>query len=306
MGHPCPVAGGWDHQRRQFAKPPSGLFDQWNQRQQHCLQTRPVGNTTSLTMKLLTMNIEQIYFMNMKQLLPFFVSLFTLALPASNVFAQGANNVGAGFADQMQSVESLYQSGQSAAFIAKIKELAKSALDAPEKYPPAAPAKILDVLTEKMTNSADADLPSTGEQLVLNIIQSDRAMTQQSQDSARSVASFLGAIRSERIPNFVELPVSANVAPPDDVPGGFAGMDPNAISDPAAKGKYLEALKSNERNNSTNKRQAQLEKIDRRISGRALDYIDKVVKKLNVPSSEVDKWVASGKFNELEKARIAH
>jgi hypothetical protein len=251
------------------------------------------------------MDIKQIHFMNIKLLIGFFVLPFSLVLPFSSVFALGTNDLGGIFADQMQGIESLYQSGQYEVFCTKIKEVAKSAFDEPEKYPAAAPVRILDMLTEKITNSACVQLPSIGGQLVLNIIQSDRDMTLQSQDLARSVASFLGAIRSERIQNFVELPVSANVAPPDGIPG-FAGMDPNAISDPGAKAKYLEAISSNARNDSINRRQAQLEKVDHRTSGRVLDYIGKVVKKFNVPSSDVDEWVALGKFNEIEKAGIAH
>ena len=238
------------------------------------------------------------------RLLAFLVLPLALALPFSSALAMGTNDVPGAFAEQMQDIESLNQSGQSDTFATKIKELAKSAFHEPEKYPSDAPAKILDLLTDNMTNSASGELPSIGEQLVLNIIQSDRNMTLQSQDDARSVASFLGAIRSERIPNFVPLPVVANVAPPDNVPG-FAGMDPNAISDPGAKEKYLEAISSNERNNSINRRQAQLEKVDRLISGRVLDYVCKVAKKFNVPPSEVDQWAALGKFNENEKARIA-
>lgn len=250
------------------------------------------------------MDIKQIQFMNIKLRIAFFFLPFALGLPAASVFALGTNDVGGIFADQMQGMESLYHSGQYEAFSTKIKEVAKSAVMEPEKYPLAAPMRILDMLTEKITNRACVELPLIGEQLVLNIIQSDRDMTLQSQDFARSLAAFLGAIRSERIPNFVRLPVSANIAPPDDVPG-FAGMDPNAISDPVAKEKYLEALRSNERNNSTNKRQAHLEQVDRRISRHVLDYVGKVVKKFNMPSSEVEKWAAAGKLNENERARMA-
>lgn len=242
--------------------------------------------------------------MNIKPLLAFFVLPLSLVLPASSVLALGTNDVGDNFAGQMQGIESLYNSGQYEMFCTKIKEAAQSAIDEPEKYPLAASVRILDMLTEKMTNSACVELPLIGQQLVLNTIQSDTEMTLQSQDFARSIASFLGAIRSERIQNFVELPVSANVAPPGGAPG-FAGMDPNAISDPGAKEKYLEALSSNSRNNSINRRQSQLAKVDRRISGHVLDYVGKVVKKFNVPSSDVDKWVALGKFNEIERAGIA-
>jgi hypothetical protein len=249
------------------------------------------------------MNLKPIHFMKIKRLLPYLVLPFAWILPAASVVALGTNEVEATFAAQMQSLESLYDSRQYDVFCANIKAAAKAALDEPGQYPADASVRILDSLSAKITNSTCAELPSIGEQLALNIIQSDRDLALHSQDAARSLASFLGAIRSERIPNFVALPVSANVAPPEGVPG-FAGMDPNAISDPGAKAKYLEALKANERNHSINQRQAQLGQVDRFISRQVLSYVGKVVKKWNVPSSEVDQWVTSGKLNESERARI--
>jgi len=241
--------------------------------------------------------------MKIKRLLPYLILPFAWILPAASVVALDTNESDATFAAQMQGLQSLYDRGQYEVFCTNIKAAAKAAVDEPQKYPADASVRLLDSLSEKITNSTCAELPAIGEQLALNIIQSDRELTLQSQEAARSLTSFLGAIRSERIPNFVALPVSANVAPPDGVPG-FAGMDPNAISDPGAKQKYLEALTSNERNNSINQRQAQLEQVDRFISRHVLNYVGKVVKKWNVPSSEVGQWVASGKLNESERAGL--
>ncbi len=78
------------------------------------------------------------------------------------------------------------------------------------------------------------------------------------------LASYVGYVRGEMIPNFKWLPVTANVPPPfthSDIPGWirFSGMNPNAIPDPEIRKEYLERIEENSQNNRMNERQFTVE-----------------------------------------------
>jgi hypothetical protein len=153
------------------------------------------------------------------------------------------------------------------------------------------------------TKRSCLDALSGTEKLALAIMKSLDASPSDRQQKATLLAAYLGQIRSAQIPNFQALPVVANVSPPEGVPG-FAGMDPNAISDPVAKAKYIQAIEDNERNNFMNKWQAMLAKIDRNVSGPLAKYLADAAQTGSISSDAIDKLINTAKLRDTERDQI--
>ncbi len=66
-------------------------------------------------------------------------------------------------------------------------------------------------------------------------------------------------------PKWKHLPVSANVMPPAGVVNAAAGMNPDTITDPKLKQKYLDLIAANQNNNLKNSQQTELRRSRERI-----------------------------------------
>ena len=74
-------------------------------------------------------------------------------------------------------------------------------------------------------------------------------------------AAFAKAIDAEIIPDFESEPAAFNVAPPAGVPGGIAGMAPDAIADPKLRAEYEAAIRENRMRGVNTSRQPFLRRV---------------------------------------------
>ena len=166
-------------------------------------------------------------------------------------------------------------------------------------------SKLLQNQTDKKlaTNTECAEAILGAEKLVIILAQTPSSTPNVRQQRAALLTDFLGQIRNAQIPNFEPRSVVANVSPPEGVPG-FAGMDPNTISDPVARSKYLDAIAQNEKSNQINKWQAALRRVDVSATTGIVSYLSQVVASDNVPQEVVDQWAKQGKLQASERNRI--
>ena len=112
------------------------------------------------------------------------------------------------------------------------------------------------------------------ELLAKQVITNQDVSIEQRRANTLILSEYLGLIRTESIANFRPLWVSANVSPPRNA-GQFvmSGMNPEAITDPVVRAKYVEAKKQNRRYEMINTRQRELSRQETRISKLIIDYI---------------------------------
>ena len=168
-----------------------------------------------------------------------------------------------------------------------------------------AAATLLEGLLAKESTVKDSEVGvlAATEGLAFYIAKSDKEITPDRQKLVPLLARYLGHVRNERVPDFRPLHVVANVSPPAGVPG-FAGMNPDAISDPVAKSNYLKAIQENRQNNLTNRRQALLERVERRTSRPIMEYMVSTIRNGGVPTALVAEWVNSARLNEKEREEV--
>lgn len=103
-------------------------------------------------------------------------------------------------------------------------------------------------------------------------------------------------------PNWKMLFVTANVRPAPGTPNAAAGMNPDAISDPLLREKYLELIKINRDNNLKNGQQRAL----RDSRDKFLRVIAELVSKSGEGWSKTDAVVRFGKYEESKKILETH
>ncbi len=128
-----------------------------------------------------------------------------------------------------------------------------------------------------------------------------------SRDAARRnsllASQLLGRLRQEIIPNFSRLPVTANVRPPPGVPG-YAGMSPEAITDPAARAEYESAIQANRKNNRINRRQHTLERVEKSIRGHLHDYLAQLVDEASISKDHFERCLIDARIEDIERLRL--
>ncbi len=88
-----------------------------------------------------------------------------------------------------------------------------------------------------------------------------------------AIDAFLAKLHSLIEPNWVPLPVTANVSPPEGTPNAAAGMSPDAIKDPELKQQFVRRIEENRKNNLKNSQQRDLREARERILSIAAMYV---------------------------------
>lgn len=182
---------------------------------------------------------------------------------------------------------------------------AENEADQAQNYPSIAEqfeSGITNAFASRMSDGRDIrDLRTLAQRLV----STGGADMEEREQIARAMASFLGSVRAERIPNFQPLPVFANVMPPDGGGGpAIAGMDPGVIPDPVARAKYEKSLRENQENNLLNARQRELEITDRVLSERIVRYLGAAFAGLDYKSAVVAECIEKARLTDKEKEEI--
>ena len=112
---------------------------------------------------------------------------------------------------------------------------------------------------------------------------------------------------SERIENFSPRKVVQNVTPPGDTQGlTFSGMAPEAIRDPVARAKYEAAIRENQQNAITNKRQRLIEDHMTVYNPLIEQYLIRTFKGERDLQEELAECLRLGQFSNEAKDRIVN
>ena len=110
-------------------------------------------------------------------------------------------------------------------------------------------AALLENIVSKGTAALDNDMQAM--KAAASCVLSNRnASIDTRRANIRVLSRFLGEVRKETIQNYTLRPTTYNVAPPPNLPFGFAGMDPKQIHDPVARAQYEASIRQNQENGS--------------------------------------------------------
>lgn len=169
-------------------------------------------------------------------------------------------------------------------------------------------AELLDVLLHKRVDPLKAeavDLSAKANAAREILRANGQQISEARQAQVKGLAGFLGAVRSELIPNFIPKQVTPNVVPPLEG-GGFrmAGMNPDAIKDPAAREKYKAAILENSRNGVLNSRQNMLQNLQAVFSRPIVDRMQQFANTDEVGLSLVQEWARTAHLTDAERAVV--
>ena len=166
-------------------------------------------------------------------------------------------------------------------------------------------ANLLETLL--ITNPSSSDMGGEDiaimESVAVHIISATDLSGEAARRNSMVVSRLLGRVREEIIPGFSRLPVTANVAPPAGVPG-FAGMSPEAISDPSARSEYERAIQANLENNKVNRRQHTLVTVEKRLDARVQDYLVRLDREAEISTEHLDSCMLEARMGTAEKAQL--
>ena len=193
--------------------------------------------------------------------------LITLAVGVTPT-CRAADSITTNIDSKLTELDGLWRDGKINDYCVRAAELTTNIIGARQEAKVNAAVKLLE-------NELSKGLPATvecydalrGTQKMARLIaESTDGSPRERQDRGRLLTNYLARVRSQRIPNFQWLPVYLNVAPPIGAGPGFAGMNPNQISDPAIRAEYLKAIRANQLNGFTNRWQVLLRSIDGDLS----------------------------------------
>lgn len=95
-------------------------------------------------------------------------------------------------------------------------------------------------------------------------------------DKVAALAIVLGRIRGELQPDYVEKRVYENVMPPEGEGIRIAGMSPESIADAGAREEYREAIRQNQLNSLSNKRQRALGQMEQELAIPIVEYLARI------------------------------
>lgn len=121
----------------------------------------------------------------------------------------------------------------------------------------------------------------------------------------RQLAKLLGLVRGEIVPDYVPKRVSRNVSPPSGGEGvRFSGMAPEAIADPVAREQYKTAIRENQLNNLTNKRQRVLHEMEQEFSRPIVEQMSRVASTGKVADHVVRQSIVDAQLTDTEKNEV--
>ena len=169
-----------------------------------------------------------------------------------------------------------------------------------DHYKPA--ADLLESLLSK--RAAQLRLDTNGlwsmNQLASCLLSKHIASVDERRTNARLLSRFLGRVRQETVPHYKPEPVYANVRLPEGV-YGFAGMDPEAISDPVGRAKYKASIQKNEDNGIMNERQSFLQSTDREIGKAVINYMVEAFSAGTASPVLLEECMKSARLTDAEK-----
>lgn len=131
--------------------------------------------------------------------------------------------------------------------------------------------------------------------------------TEQRRSNAILLAHFLGQVRAGIEADYKWRPVAANLMPRSAGSGYvFAGMSPDAITDPQARAEYEQALRENRENNLNNERQAAFRSADFVSSTPIVNYIGEAFAGEDGDSQTIVDCIESARLTDEEKETISN
>lgn len=123
-------------------------------------------------------------------------------------------------------------------------------------------------------------------------------------DKVMALAMVLGSIRGELQPDYVEKQVYENVMPPDGEGIRIAGMNPESIADAGAREKYKDAIRQNQLNNLSNKRQRALHRMEEELATPIVEYLARIAASGSSGLTAARDSASVARLTQSEKTRV--
>ena len=205
---------------------------------------------------------------------------------------------------KLSQVRAIWADGLSADSLTNIQALVDNILSEDDQDRTLS-ANLLETLL--ITNPSSSDMGGEDiaimESVAVHIISTTNLSSEAARRNSMVVSRLLGRVREGIIPGFSRLPVTVNVPPPAGVPG-FAGMSPEAISDPAARSEYERAIQANLENNKVNRRQHMLVAVEKRLDARVQNYLVRLDRDAEISTEHLDRCMLEARMGTTEKAQL--
>jgi hypothetical protein len=232
---------------------------------------------------------------------------------AQLLFAQeGSKTVAespASLASKLDQLELMWKPGQASAYFARAKEIAESLPHQPAGLAQPAGVRLLSALLKKKPAS-EKDVLAVGAtdlrvMAMLGGFLSAPAIVpiELEQEKVRLLATLLGRLRSERIPDYVWQEVTLNVAPPAEV-RGVSGMNPDEIKDPVLREQYKAARRENRVKALQNMREKELSEDEFLVGRRIVEYLGRAARSDSAVANTVTESVPRARLTDSEKKEV--
>lgn len=216
-------------------------------------------------------------------------------------------------ASQVDQLEGMWQAGQRSAYFSRADEIIRQLpYERPDAAQPAGLKLLSAMLAKKIPSPDDASsqaievgsadlraMTMLGRFLAAEV----RISTDLEQQKVRLLATLLGRLRTERIPDYVWQEVYLNVRPPPGV-RGMAGMSPDAIEDPVAREQYIAARRENSLKGLQNKRQRALEDAEKIVARPIVEHLSHAASSDSEVASTVASSIVQARLTESERNEV--
>jgi len=209
--------------------------------------------------------------------------------------------------NEVSRLEHLWKAGSTDEYYLEAAKLANGILS-----DPAMPHKneVAAQLLESLLSKTESPLKATNDDLFAMhkvaryLLSSGDGFGKDRRANARLLCRFLGEIRKEIVPNYIDKPVFENVAPPLATPRAAAGMDPEAIADPVLRAQYKEDIRRNRQNALMNTRQFVLRYMDLAMGPRITAYLAAAFRGEETQSPFLDDLIRCARLSDEEKTDL--